>query len=71
MEINVQVHVHFVYCTKISFCVIQHENFIFRTTRVNTVIVIILSTNVIQFNCVTSEYGGGFSLLVVRLLFQY
>ena len=36
-------------------CVIQHEMFIFRTTLVNTVIVIILSTNVIQFYCVTSE----------------
>ena len=31
--------------------------FIFRTTLVNTVIVIILSTNVIQFYCVTSECG--------------
>lgn len=38
-------------------CVIQHEMFIFRTTLVNTVIVIILSTNVIQFYCVTSEFG--------------
>jgi len=31
--------------------------FIFRTTLVNTVIVIILSTNVIQFYCVTCECG--------------
>ena len=36
------------------FFVIQHEMFIFRTTLVHTVIVIILSTNAIQFYCVIS-----------------
>lgn len=43
-------------------CVIQHEMFIFRTTLVNTVIVIILSTNVIQFYCVTAGVVSSFTL---------
>ena len=47
-------------------CVIQHEMFIFRTTLVNTVIVIILSTNVIQFYCVTSECGVFLSSTVIQ-----
>lgn len=51
------VHSFLLACTMISFCVIQHENLIFRTMPVNTIIVIILNTNVIKFYCLTSGYG--------------
>lgn len=45
----------------------QHEMFIFRTTHVNTVIVIILSTNVIQFYCVTMSLCCYLSMIYVSV----